>query len=149
MTHPIPIPRKVDQIVADAAAFNLQAGVTGMLLFDGTRLLQYIEGSEDELGIALLRVYGATSYENVIELNRRIVGRRQFPFLSMHWIGVDQMALGKVAISDWTGFARAGGLQDRTGPLGSPLFGADLRAAQLLSPGRTLAHSHTRTLAQR
>lgn len=101
-------PRKVDQIVADAAAFNLQAGVTGVLLFDDTRFLQYIEGPEDGLGIALQRVYGATSHANVIELNRGRVGRRQFPFWSMHWIRVDQMELGKVAISDWTGFARAG-----------------------------------------
>lgn len=101
-------PLKVDQIVADAAAFNLQAGVTGVLLFDDTRFLQYIEGPEDGLGIALQRVYGATSHENVIELNRGRVGRRQFPFWSMHWIRVDQMELGKVAISDWTGFARSG-----------------------------------------
>ncbi|MCU1169672.1 BLUF domain-containing protein [Stenotrophomonas maltophilia] len=100
-------PLKVDQIAADAAAFNLQPGVTGVLLFDDTRFLQYIEGPEDGLGIALQRVYGATSHENVIELNRGRVGRRQFPFWSMHWIRVDQMELGKVAISDWTGFARA------------------------------------------
>jgi hypothetical protein len=100
--------RKVDQIVADAAAFSLQAGVTGVLLFDGTRFLQHIEGPEDGFGVALQRVYGSTSHEHVIELNRRRVGRRQFPFWSMHWIRIDQMALGKVAISDWTGFARAG-----------------------------------------
>lgn len=50
--------RKVDQIVADAAAFNLQAGVTGVLLFDGTRFLQYIEGPEDGLGVALQRCMG-------------------------------------------------------------------------------------------
>ncbi len=100
--------RKVDQIVADASAFNMRVGVTGVLLFDGTRFLQYIEGPEDGLGVALQRVYGATSHENVIELNRGRVERRQFPFWSMHWIRVEQMALGKIAISDWTGFARAG-----------------------------------------
>ena len=100
--------REIDQIVTNAAAFNLQAGVTGVLLFDGIRFLQYTEGPADGLGIALQRVYGATSHENVIELNRGRVGRRQFPYWSMHWIRVDQMELGKVAISDWTGFARAG-----------------------------------------
>ena len=100
--------REIDQIVTNAAAFNLQAGVTGVLLFDGIRFLQYIEGPEDGLGIALQRVYGATSHENVIELNRGRVGRRQFPYWSMHWIRADQMDLGNVAISDWTGFSRAG-----------------------------------------
>lgn len=101
--------RKVDQIVVDAAAFNLRAGVTGVLLFDGARFLQYIEGPEDGLAVALQRVYGSKSHENLIELNRGRVGRRQFPFWSMHCIRIDQIALGKAAISDWTGFARAGG----------------------------------------
>lgn len=40
---------KVDQIVLDAAAFNVQAGATGALLFDGTRFLKCIEDPEDVL----------------------------------------------------------------------------------------------------
>jgi len=34
-------------------------------------------------------------------------------FLVIHWIRVDQMALAKVAISDWTSFARASNNLDR------------------------------------
>lgn len=70
---------KVDDIVQDAAQFNLQAGVTSLLLFDGARFLQYMEGPEDGLNVALQCVYGASSHENIIELNRGRVGRRQFP----------------------------------------------------------------------
>ena len=67
-----------------------------------------IEGPEDGLGATLQRIYGATSQGTFVELHRGRVGRRQFPYWSMHWIRVDQMALEKVAISDWTSFARAG-----------------------------------------
>jgi hypothetical protein len=40
-------PGKVDKMVSDAAAFSLQTSVTGVLLLNGKRFLQYIEGSED------------------------------------------------------------------------------------------------------
>ncbi|MFB3130618.1 MAG: BLUF domain-containing protein, partial [Lysobacteraceae bacterium] len=34
---------KLDDLVDDAARFNRSAGVTGVLLFDGSRFLQYME----------------------------------------------------------------------------------------------------------
>ncbi len=51
---------KLDQIVDDAAHFNLDAGVTGVLLFDGTRFLQYLEGPDDGIGVAYSRVLGSS-----------------------------------------------------------------------------------------
>lgn len=43
-------------IIDDAARFNRDAGVTGVLLFDGERFLQYLEGPEDGLSVAYSRV---------------------------------------------------------------------------------------------
>lgn len=34
----------IDRILAAATSFNKVAGVTGVLMFDGTRFLQYFEG---------------------------------------------------------------------------------------------------------
>ncbi len=36
-----------DRLLADATAFNRVAGVTGVLMFDGSRFLQYLEGPQD------------------------------------------------------------------------------------------------------
>lgn len=35
---------KLQELVDDATRFNRDAGVSGVLLFDGTRFLQYMEG---------------------------------------------------------------------------------------------------------
>ncbi|MBD8698189.1 BLUF domain-containing protein, partial [Stenotrophomonas sp. CFBP 13718] len=47
---------RLDALVQDAARFNVIAGVTGLLLFDGERFLQYLEGPDDGLRAAYGRV---------------------------------------------------------------------------------------------
>ncbi len=87
--------------------FNESVDVTGVLLFDGTRFLQYLEGPEAGVNTAYTRILAAGSHSGLVELNRGRVGRRQFPHWRMHSVRVDELALGKIAISDWTGFVRS------------------------------------------
>jgi len=87
--------------------FNESVDVTGVLLFDGTRFLQYLEGPESGVSAAYTRILAADSHNGLVELNRGRVGRRQFPHWRMHSVRVDELALGKIAISDWTGFVRS------------------------------------------
>ncbi|KOO75646.1 BLUF domain-containing protein [Stenotrophomonas maltophilia] len=98
---------RLQQLVTDAMLFNESADVTGVLLFDGTRFLQYLEGPEAGVGAAYTRILAASSHNGLVELNRGRVGRRQFPHWRMHSVRVDELALGKIAISDWTGFVRS------------------------------------------
>jgi len=97
---------KLDQIVDDAARFNLDAGVTGVLLFDGTRFLQYLEGPDDGIGVAYSRVLGASSHSEVVELLRGTVGQRRLPFWPMRWLPVESERLRVLVRADWTGFAQ-------------------------------------------
>ncbi|QGL97212.1 MULTISPECIES: BLUF domain-containing protein [Stenotrophomonas] len=98
---------RLQQLVTDAMLFNESVDVTGVLLFDGTRFLQYLEGPEAGVGAAYTRILAASSHNGLVELNRGRVGRRQFPHWRMHSVRVDELALGKIAISDWTGFVRS------------------------------------------
>lgn len=98
---------RLQQLVADAMLFNESVDVTGVLLFDGTRFLQYLEGPESGVSAAYTRILAADSHNGLVELNRGRVGRRQFPHWRMHSVRVDELALGKIAISDWTGFVRS------------------------------------------
>jgi hypothetical protein len=99
---------KLDQIVDDAARFNRNAGVTGVLLFDGERFLQYLEGPEDGLSVAYSRVLGASSHNGIVELQRGRVGQRRLPFWPMRWLPVESDELGRVAHADWTRFNQRG-----------------------------------------
>lgn len=99
---------KLDQIVDDAARFNRNAGVTGVLLFDGERFLQYLEGPEDGLSVAYSRLLGASSHNGIVELQRGRVGQRRLPFWPMKWLPVEPEELKRVAHADWTRFNQRG-----------------------------------------
>lgn len=103
---------RLQQLVAEAVQFNESVDVTGTLLFDGSRLLQYLEGPEAGINAAYTRILAASSHSGIVELNRGRVGRRQFPHWRMRSVRVDELALGKIAISDWTGFVRSASALD-------------------------------------
>lgn len=106
--------RKLDQVVDDAARFNRKAGVTGVLLFDGERFLQYLEGPEDGLSVAYSRVIGASSHTGLIELQRGRVGQRRLPFWPMKWIPAEPEDLRRLVRADWTWFNQGRDAQDAT-----------------------------------
>ncbi|MCO7486302.1 BLUF domain-containing protein [Stenotrophomonas maltophilia] len=103
---------RLQQLVAEAVQFNESVDVTGTLLFDGSRFLQYLEGPEAGINAAYTRILAAGSHSGIVELNRGRVGRRQFPHWRMRSVRVDELALGKIAISDWTGFVRSASALD-------------------------------------
>lgn len=98
-------------LVEDAARFNRDAGLTGILLFDGGRFLQYVEGPEDALNIAYGRILAASSHREIVELARGRVGRRMFPYWSMRLLPAGSRELSQAAYADWRGFVRRAGYE--------------------------------------
>lgn len=97
----------LDALVVKAAAFNSQAEVTGVLLFDGQRFLQYLEGPEEGLGAAYHRVRISSFHSDLVVLSQGQVGRRLVPNWSMHWLLADPTQVRTVVHGDWTGFLRS------------------------------------------
>lgn len=97
--------KSLDVLVDDAVRFNSVAGVTGVLLFDGARFLQYFEGPADGAAAVYERVRQARSHRNIIELGQVQVPQRYFPFWSMRWLGVEPALIEQLSASDWHGFA--------------------------------------------
>ncbi|MBH1391330.1 BLUF domain-containing protein [Stenotrophomonas maltophilia] len=97
-------PERLKALMDDAARFNRGAGVTGVLLFDGERFLQYMEGPADGLDVAFSRVAGASSHIHLIELARGRVGQRRLPFWPMRCLSVTADELREIACADWTRF---------------------------------------------
>lgn len=98
----------LEALVADAAKFNATADVTGVLLSDGQRFLQYLEGPAGGVEAAFSRVCAATSHSEIMLLAGGIVGARFYPSWSMMLIGADRSSLGQIASGDWNGFVRRG-----------------------------------------
>lgn len=95
---------KLQELVDDATRFNRDAGVSGVLLFDGTRFVQYLEGPPDGLDVAFSRVLGASSHHDLIELQRGTIKDRRLPYWPMRWLPVEVKELSEVAVGDWAGF---------------------------------------------
>ena len=100
----------IDDLARDSASFNLQAGVTGVLLFDGSRFLQYIEGPEDSINIVHSRILGASSHREVVELARGRMPERRFPYWSMRLLPAEPTELRAVAHADWRNLPRCGAI---------------------------------------
>lgn len=94
---------QIDEVARDAAAHNLIAGVTGVLLTDGKRFLQYIEGPGDRLSVAYARICNARSHTGIVELARSVGGPRRFPYWQMRWLPVEPPDLRIAMVSDWRG----------------------------------------------
>ena len=58
--------QRLQQLVAEAVQFNESVDVTGTLLFDGSRFLQYLEGPEAGIKAAYMRVLAASSHSGSV-----------------------------------------------------------------------------------
>ena len=106
--------QKVAALVEDAAAFNQLHGITGLLLFDGTRFLQYLEGPEEALKRTYSRILASTSHHEIVELARGRISGRMFPAWSMRLLPVGAPELSQAALADWRGFVKRAGRQGGT-----------------------------------
>jgi hypothetical protein len=93
-------------IMADAARFNRDAGVSGVTLFDGNRFLAYMEGPPDGLDVAFSRALSASSHSHLIEVARGRVGQRRVPYWPMRLVKVEAGTLPQLLRADWTGFVQ-------------------------------------------
>jgi len=62
---------RLDQIVRGAQRFNRLGGVTGAMLFDGARFLQYVEGPNDDIEGAIGRIRASDDHTNLHVLGNR------------------------------------------------------------------------------
>lgn len=95
---------QVDYIASGAERFNLLAGVTGVLLFDGQTFVQYIEGPEDGLNLAYSRITLSRVHCEIAELGRATISGRRFPYWSMRLLRADDAQVRTVARGDWSRF---------------------------------------------
>ncbi|WP_312236319.1 BLUF domain-containing protein [Stenotrophomonas sp.] len=107
----------IDRILMAASSFNKVAGVTGVLMFDGTRFLQYFEGPEDGVDSVYQRVVNARSHLYLRELARGAVATRHFPRWTMASAAIEPVVLTGMIERPWEDFSVAAPAHDQ-GPVG-------------------------------
>ncbi|MCT8358644.1 BLUF domain-containing protein, partial [Xanthomonas citri pv. anacardii] len=81
-------PGEIDRLLVSSSALNAQNSITGVLLYDGQRFFQYIEGSPAHLWDTYVRIKRSSRHDLVAELYNDHIIERYFP----NW----QMACRKV-----------------------------------------------------
>lgn len=90
------------RILDRAARFNRMAGVTGAILYDGTRFLQYIEGPIDGITAAFGRIENSSSHKGIEMLVSQRVGSRLLPYWSMEVFKEEVADFDQILRADWT-----------------------------------------------
>ena len=86
------LPVDIDGILASACRKNGLAGISGLLLFDGRRFLQALEGEADQLGAAFERIKADDRHRALVMLSNHEIAARQFGTWAMAWHRVDPAA---------------------------------------------------------
>ncbi|MFS0736987.1 BLUF domain-containing protein [Sphingomonas sp. 1P06PA] len=68
----------VEPILAASRRRNAAAGVTGLLLFDGRRFLQALEGEPDAVRITFDRIAADPRHRAIVRLSERQIDAREF-----------------------------------------------------------------------
>jgi len=97
-------PTDLDGLLADATTFNRMAGITSVLMFDGERFLQYLEGPADGLASVHARIVNATRHSDIRELASGPIAARRFPCWTMATRQVERAVLAGLADASWHGF---------------------------------------------
>lgn len=97
----------LDALLADATSFNRMAGVTGVLMFDGSRFLQYIEGPRDGVASVHARILNARRHGSISELASGDLQSRWFPRWTMANRMIDAATLDSIVTAPWQGFDNA------------------------------------------
>lgn len=94
----------IDRILAEGAAFNRRAGVTGVLTFDGLRFVQCIEGPADGVDAVQARIVNARSHVGLDVLARDCIETRHFPCWALAAQRIAPATSERIARARWEGF---------------------------------------------
>lgn len=98
-------PPRIRRLAESAAAFNQIAGITGVLLFDGARFVQYIEGPADGMEAAFGRIKAATCHTGLKALADGRMSARLIPYWEMQALNVPAQAVDRLIQARWQGDA--------------------------------------------
>lgn len=108
---------RLERIVHGAQRFNRMAGVTGAMLFDGARFLQYVEGPADGIEGAIGRIRASSDHERLHMLGDSVIETRRFPAWDMSCLMQTNTVLDRLFVAPW-------GSMDRSlDPAGNPVGG--------------------------
>lgn len=92
---------ELEALLVDARQFNLEHGVTGVLLYGDGNFMQYFEGSDQGVQAAYERIRASRRHVNIIELLNEPVARRSFADWQMGFVRPTESELVALSTASW------------------------------------------------
>lgn len=92
---------QLQRLLEDARSFNLQAGVTGVLLYHDSRFFQYIEGTADGVQAVYARILRSTMHHTLRLLFEGDIAGRHFDAWHMGFCEPPQAQYQAIANAEW------------------------------------------------
>ena len=70
---------ELESLLIESRDFNLESGITGVLLYSDGVFMQYFEGTEAAVQAIYERVRGSRRHKGIVELLNERIARRSFP----------------------------------------------------------------------
>lgn len=97
----IPDSAQLQRLLEDARSFNLQVGVTGVLLYHDGRFFQYIEGGAEGVQAVYARILASTMHHTVQVLFDGEIAGRHFDAWHMGFCEPPQAQYQAIANAEW------------------------------------------------
>ena len=90
----------IDAILASSRRHNNRNGVTGILVYDGKRFLQALEGERDAVELTYHRIKADPRHRATVQLSLRDIGKREFGMWDMAAHRSSHVAMGGTIADD-------------------------------------------------
>lgn len=93
---------ELEVLLADARAFNHEHQITGVLLYSGAHLMQYLEGPPQDVGKAYERIQRSSQHHDIVEYMDSEIAKRTFSSWDMGLAKVNTSELLTLSTADWS-----------------------------------------------
>jgi hypothetical protein len=94
-------PSDIDAILASAKAYNREFDITGVLLYDESNFLQFLEGPKASLIKAYQRIKSASQHHSIFELANEASEKKYFQEWGMGFCKTTNTSLQTIANANW------------------------------------------------
>ncbi|MGJ8619353.1 MAG: BLUF domain-containing protein [Methylophilaceae bacterium] len=92
---------EIDSILASAKAFNKKSNITGVLLYDESNFLQFIEGPKSAVSEAYQRIKSASQHHAIFELANEPSQKKYFKDWDMGFCKTTKTTMQAIADANW------------------------------------------------
>lgn len=97
---------ELETLLGDAQAFNLQHGVTGVLLYSGNSFMQCFEGPPEDVQLVYARIKRSSKHKDIVEYMDCAVPKRTFSNWAMGLTQPAESQILALSTAEWSQLTR-------------------------------------------